>query len=528
MNKEDKKSLSFKDFGLNKDIVDSLLKKGFTKPSEVQEKVIPHILKGDKDLITIAQTGTGKTGAFGIPIVDLIDERNKTPKCIILTPTRELALQVTKEIGSYTTKKRLNIVTIYGGASINNQLRDLKKGVDIVVGTPGRVVDIINRGALDLKSVNYFILDEADEMLNMGFVADMEFILSKTSNQKRVYLFSATMPKQIRDLSKKYMQNQESIEIKRDDKIHAELIEQIFYKVKDSQKAETLMKIIDSNEFFYSVVFCKMKSDVDKLTKILRKNNFRADSIHGDIQQRKREKILQSFRDMKINILVATDVAARGIDVNNITHVVNYSLPQSIDTYIHRIGRTGRAGNKGVALTLLTDSEMRRLSTLEKITGFKLKKETIPQSKNSYETISQGKENRIDRNFKRSFKRSSNRSQDRSQSNRFSSNRSSNNESSGKESSNRPSRRSFNNESSNRSSNRSFRKRDNNKENNRSNRNTRENREDRENKNYRKDNNNNSYNSYNKTQSNNNKNKFSNKFNKNSNNINKKSSYNNN
>lgn len=371
MNKE----TTFKDFNLSKDTFKSIEKKGFKVPSEVQLKVIPVILDTKKDIIAISQTGTGKTGAFGLPLMDLIDERNKTPKAIIMTPTRELALQVSKELSTYSTDKKMNILTVYGGSSISNQIKELKRGVDIVVGTPGRVVDMINRRALDLRKVDYFVLDEADEMLNMGFIEDMEFILSKTNQNKRVFLFSATMPKAIKELSKKYMKNQEIIEVKRNDD-NTKLIEQNFYKVKNSNKTDTIIKIIKSNKNFHGIVFCKTKSEVDSLTKKLRQH-YSAECIHGDISQNKREKTLLNFRKGKVRVLVATDVAARGIHVDNLTHIINHSLPQAIETYVHRIGRTGRAGNKGTAISLITQNEMRRLTNLEKLTGNKLIKKEL-------------------------------------------------------------------------------------------------------------------------------------------------------
>jgi ATP-dependent RNA helicase DeaD len=251
------KDITFKDFKLSKDTFDSITKKGFEKPSEIQVEVIPQIFERKNDIVAIAQTGTGKTAAFGLPIIDMISENNKTPKVIILSPTRELALQITKELDSYSTNKRLNILTVYGGAPIAGQIKDLKRGVDIIVGTPGRVVDMINRKALNLKEVDYFILDEADEMLNMGFVDDLEFILSVTNDSKRVYLFSATMPKRIKDLSKKYMKDQITVEIEHDSKMHTELIDQVFYRVSSSQKTQALMKIVDFSDFFPELYFVK-------------------------------------------------------------------------------------------------------------------------------------------------------------------------------------------------------------------------------------------------------------------------------
>lgn len=370
---------TFNDFALSKKTLEAITRKGFTTPSDVQREVIPSIMEGNHDIIAIAQTGTGKTAAFGLPVIDLLKSTGKRPQALVLTPTRELALQVTKEMKSYTSHQT-RITTIYGGAPIANQIKELKSGVDIVVGTPGRVKDLINRNVLELSSISHLVLDEADEMLNMGFIEDIDAILAETPEEKRIYLFSATMPEPIQELSKRYMHNQKTIKIKKNQKLHTEYIDQFFYRVEQRHKTSALNHIIDSNRAFYGIVFCKTKAEVDQLTRELKKQRYAADCIHGDVSQRRREKILQQFRNQRINILVATDVAARGIDINNLSHVVNHSLPQSFETYVHRIGRTGRAGNKGSAISLLTSGEMRKLSALEKSTGCKLRREQLPVS----------------------------------------------------------------------------------------------------------------------------------------------------
>lgn len=370
--------VTFDKLNLSKSTLDAITQKGFSTASEIQVKTIPVILEQKSDVIGIAQTGTGKTGAFGLPLVDLIKPGNKLPQAIILAPTRELALQVTKELSTFNTK--LNILTVYGGAPISNQIKTLKRGVDIVVGTPGRVVDLLNRGELVLKESRHFILDEADEMLKMGFIEDIEYILESSSDQRRVYLFSATMPQRIKLLSKKYMKNQVIVEVKNKQETN-DLIEQSFCKARQSEKYDALTKIIDMEDFFYGIVFCRTKADVDSVTSALKKTSHEVDCIHGDIAQNRREKILKKFRELKLNILVATDVAARGIDIGNLSHVINYSLPEDVESYTHRIGRTGRAGNKGKAISLVTPAEMRRLTPIERTLKTKINPLKLPTEK---------------------------------------------------------------------------------------------------------------------------------------------------
>jgi len=380
-------NIKFEDLNLSKTTFDAIAKKGFKHASEIQARAIPIILEQKNDIVGIAQTGTGKTGAFGLPLIDLIDEKNRTPKSIILAPTRELALQVTAELQTFCGTKKLNILTVYGGAPIQAQIKSLRRGVDIVVGTPGRVLDLLKRGDLVLSEVRYFILDEADEMLKMGFIEDIETILGASSPKRRVYLFSATMPQRIKDLSKKYMKKQEIIEIKRKQETNS-LIEQSFYKAKQSDKFEVLTKIIDIEDFFYGIVFCRTKADVDSVTSNLKKSGHEVDCIHGDIPQNRREKILNKFKAMKLSILVATDVAARGIDAPSLSHVINYNLPEDVETYTHRIGRTGRAGNKGKAVSLVTQGEMRRISQIERQLKIKIQSMKAPSQKDILEKTS--------------------------------------------------------------------------------------------------------------------------------------------
>lgn len=372
--------ITFDMLNLSKTTMDAITKKGFSVASEIQGKAIPVIFEQEKDIVGIAQTGTGKTGAFGLPLVDLVESGNKTPQAIILAPTRELALQVTKELTMFCGNKKLNIETIYGGASIQGQIKSLRRGVDIVVGTPGRVVDLLNKGELKLEKSKYFILDEADEMLNMGFIEDIEFILSSSAENRRVYLFSATMPQRIKNLSKKYMNNQIIIEVKKKN-TNNELIEQVFYKSKQSEKFDALIKLIDVEDFFYGIIFCRTKADVDNVTQSLKKSGHEVDCIHGDVPQNRRERILMKFREQKLSILVATDVAARGIDVDSLSHVVNYNLPDDVETYTHRIGRTGRAGKSGKAISLVTQGELRRITQIERELKIKIEGKKLPTDK---------------------------------------------------------------------------------------------------------------------------------------------------
>lgn len=368
---------TFNDLGLSAKVLDAINKKGFEEPTPIQAMTIPLMLRNDTNIIGQAQTGTGKTAAFGLPLIEMIDVSSKSVQALILVPTRELAIQVSEEINSLKGVKNLIIVPIYGGQSIDEQLRRLKKGVHIVVGTPGRVIDHLNRKTLKLGNIEHLILDEADEMLNMGFIEDMEKIMKQTNPDKRTLLFSATMPDRIKDLARKYMKGYESLAVK-NEQLTTNLTEQIYFEVKSSEKFEALCRIIDIEEDFYGLVFCRTKSDVDYLSTHLIDRGYDAEAIHGDISQSQRERTLNRFKSQKLNILVATDVAARGIDVYNLTHVINYSLPQDPDLYVHRIGRTGRAGNEGTAITFITPSEYKKLMFIQRIAKTDIKKSRVP------------------------------------------------------------------------------------------------------------------------------------------------------
>ncbi len=365
----------FRKLGISENTLKALEKKGFEEPTPIQAKTIPLLIKGFQDVIGQAQTGTGKTAAFGIPLIEKLEENQRHVQAIILTPTRELAIQVSEEINSLKNKK-LSIFPIYGGQSIEPQIKKLQKGIDIVVGTPGRVLDHINRGTLDLSHVSYAVLDEADEMLNMGFIDDVEKILKTTNRNKKMLLFSATIPPKILNLAKKYMRNYEVIRIEKE--ITTNLIDQIYFEVQASDRFEALWRIIDLEPEFYGLIFCRTKNDVKNVSRKLRVRGYDVDCLHGDMTQSRREKILEKFKTFKINILVATDVAARGIDVNDLTHVINYALPQDLESYIHRIGRTGRSGKKGTAITFITPSEYRKLKEIKKMARVNIRKEELP------------------------------------------------------------------------------------------------------------------------------------------------------
>jgi ATP-dependent RNA helicase DeaD len=370
----------FEDLGLSTDTLAVLKKKGFEVPSPIQAKTIPAIFSHNKDIIAQAQTGTGKTAAFGLPMLELLEENKRTTQAIVLAPTRELAIQVAEEISSLKGNKKLNVAPIYGGQSISIQLRSLRKGVDIIVGTPGRVIDHLNRGTIKLNEIKFLVLDEADEMLNMGFQEEIDEILKSVNPERRTMLFSATMPGSVLKIAKKYMGDYEVISVTTGE-VTTSNTDQIYFEVSRSDKFEALCRIVDIEEDFYGIVFCKTKMDVDDINNHLHDRGYDSDALHGDISQALREKILQKFKNKRVNILVATDVAARGIDVKDISHVINYSIPHDPESYVHRIGRTGRAGKEGVAITFVTPSESRKLHIIQQRAKTTIRKEKLPKVK---------------------------------------------------------------------------------------------------------------------------------------------------
>lgn len=371
---------TFQDLGLSSRTLKAINKKGFEEPTSIQVMTIPVMMRDDTNIIAQAQTGTGKTAAFGLPLIEMIHPEEKSVQAIILVPTRELAIQVSEEINSLKGNKKLIIVPIYGGQSIDQQLRRLKKGVHVVVGTPGRVIDHLKRKTLKLGNIEHLILDEADEMLNMGFIEDMEEIMQHTNPDKRTLMFSATMPTRIKELAHKYMAGYELLKVKKEP-LTTNLTEQIYFEVKNSDKFEALCRIIDIEVEFYGLVFCRTKSDVDTVATHLIDRGYDAEPIHGDISQAQRERTLDKFRKQHINVLVATDVAARGIDVSNLSHVINYALPQDPESYVHRIGRTGRAGKEGTAITFITPSEYKKLMFIQRFAKTDIKKQKLPRVK---------------------------------------------------------------------------------------------------------------------------------------------------
>ena len=370
----------FKEFGFSVELLHAIKLKGFEEPTEIQKKVIPLILENKIDIIGQAQTGTGKTAAFALPIIEQLQTKAGHLQALVIVPTRELAIQVSEEFNSLRGEKNIHVAPIYGGQSYDTQFRHLKKGVDVIIGTPGRVLDHLNRKSFTIDKISFAVLDEADEMLNMGFIDDMEDILSRTPAERRTLLFSATMPERIMTLAKKYMGKREVIRTKKSGQT-TELTDQIYYEVKESDKLDALCRIIDTTQEFFGLIFCRTKNDVDFVSSKLSDRDYDVEGLHGDITQNIREKILNKFRNKKINILIATDVAARGLDIEELTHVINYALPQDAESYLHRIGRTGRAGKEGTAITFITPEEHRKLMYIKNFTQTDIRKQRIPNVK---------------------------------------------------------------------------------------------------------------------------------------------------
>ena len=373
----------FKKIGLEENLILAVEKMGFETPSEVQSKTIPILLEKDTDLVALAQTGTGKTAAFGLPMIQKIDVNSKTTQGLILSPTRELCIQITNEIKQYGQfYKGLNVTAIYGGASITDQARSVKRGAQIIVATPGRMKDMIKRKLVDISQIKYSVLDEADEMLNMGFYEDITDILSFTPNEKNTWLFSATMPREVSSIAKKFMNNPIEITVGTKN-VGSDQVSHEYYLVKSSDRYVALKRLVDANPHIFSLIFCRTKRDTQKVAEKLIEDGYNAGALHGDLSQGQRDLVMKSFRNKQIQFLVATDVAARGIDVDNITHVINYQLPDEIETYTHRSGRTGRAGKTGISLVIVSKSEIRKIGHIQK----KIKKEFIKKDIPSSEEI---------------------------------------------------------------------------------------------------------------------------------------------
>jgi len=363
--------------GLSASTLAALEKKWFETPSPIQEACIPLLLDSDKDIIWQAQTGTGKTAAFAIPVIEQIKLDTKHIQAVIMAPTRELAIQIATEIDSLKGTKRIKVVQVYGGAPIGKQLKELSAWAHIVVGTPGRMIDFINRGKLKLGNVDFCILDEADEMLNMWFLDEIEAILDVCNEEKQMLCFSATMPKAIKRVAERYMNDVEMIKVAAS-QLTTGNTEQLCMHVRGRDKLEALTRVMDSWVDFYGIVFCKTKRGCDELVSTLQANDYHAGALHGDMNQKQREQMLKKFKKKKITILVATDVAARGIDVDDLSHVVNYDMPQDTEAYTHRIGRTWRAGKKWIALSFVTKKDQRKIRTIERVTKGSIEKIDVP------------------------------------------------------------------------------------------------------------------------------------------------------
>lgn len=365
---------SFEDLHLDRKILAALKDMGFEEPSPIQKGAIPLALEGE-DLIGQAQTGTGKTAAFGIPIIQKINEKDRHIQALVMSPTRELCIQVADEISKIGRTKRVRVLPVYGGQPIERQIRSLKRGIQVVIGTPGRLLDHIRRGTIDLEYVNFLVLDEADEMLDMGFVDDMENIIKNVPPERQTMLFSATMPRPILSISKKYMRAPKMVAIHKE-VVTAPTIDQYYYETRD--KVDGLCRILDTTDDCKMIVFCRTKKGVDELVIALATRGYEAEGLHGDLSQNQRDRVMKKFRSGQVDILVATDVAARGLDIDNITHVVNFDVPSDSESYVHRIGRTGRAGNSGVALTFITPREFRQLKLIERSIKTKILRGTLP------------------------------------------------------------------------------------------------------------------------------------------------------
>lgn len=372
---------TFEALGLKAEILQSISELGFTQPTPIQEQAIPVLLSGTMDFVGLAQTGTGKTAAFGLPLLQLINPTDRFPQALIVCPTRELCLQITNDLQVF--KKHLKGVhteAVYGGASITMQIRNLRQGVQIVVATPGRLIDLIERKAIDLQKVKYVVLDEADEMLNMGFRDDIDFVLKNTINRESIWLFSATMPPEVRAISKNFMTSPKEITVGKKNSGNVNIDHQ-FYVTAAHQRYETLKRLIDFNPGMYGIIFTRTKADAQDISEKLSKAGYDIEALHGDLTQQQRDKVMGRFRNKTLQLLIATDVAARGIDVDGITHVINYELPDDIEVYTHRSGRTARAGKSGICISIIHTRETFKIRQLEKMINATFHKVDIPSGK---------------------------------------------------------------------------------------------------------------------------------------------------
>src|ERR1700733_13744365 len=372
---------TFEELGLDARLIQATDALGFKTPTPIQEQAIPVLLSGTKDLVGLAQTGTGKTAAFGLPLLQLADEGQKHPQALVVCPTRELCLQIVSDIEGFKKfMPGMHVIAVYGGTSIGLQIRDLKRGVQIVVATPGRLIDLIERKAINLEQIKYVVLDEADEMLNMGFQDDIEFILQNTPKREATWLFSATMPPEIRKVSRKYMKDPKEVTVGTKNTANKNIDHQ-FFVTNAHHRYEALKRMIDFNPGIYGIIFTRTKADAQSISEKLTREGYDIDALHGDLTQQQRDKVMGEFREKSLQLLIATDVAARGIDVSGITHVVNYELPEDVEIYTHRSGRTGRAGNTGICLSIVHSREIGKLRQIERIVQVPFHKLEIPGGK---------------------------------------------------------------------------------------------------------------------------------------------------
>jgi ATP-dependent RNA helicase DeaD len=373
--------MTFEGLGIDARLIQATDELGYVNPTPIQEKAIPVLLSGTKDFVGLAQTGTGKTAAFGLPLLQLITVENKYPQALVVCPTRELCMQIVKEIELFKKHiKGLHVVAVYGGTSISMQIRDLKRGVQIVVATPGRLIDLIERKAIELEQIQYVVLDEADEMLNMGFRDDIEFILKNTPKREATWLFSATMPPEVRQVSKRYMKDPVEVTVGQVNAGNVNIDHQ-YYVTNAQNRYETLKRIIDFNPGIYGIVFTRTKLDAQDIAEKLTREGYDIDALHGDLTQGQRDKVMGQFREKTLQLLIATDVAARGIDVKEISHVINFELPDDVEVYTHRSGRTGRAGNQGICISIVHARESFKLKQIERMIKQPFHKLDIPSGK---------------------------------------------------------------------------------------------------------------------------------------------------
>lgn len=369
---------SFEELGVRDDLLKAIKELGFENPMPVQEKVIPHLLSEDGDVVALAQTGTGKTAAFGLPVLQRIDTSKNVPQALIIAPTRELCLQIGSDLADFSKyMKNMRVLPVYGGSSIESQIRSLKKGVQVIVATPGRLIDLIKRNVVHLNEVHTVILDEADEMLNMGFVDDINDILSHVPDDRKMLLFSATMPPEIAKIANTYMHDPQEFVIGTKN-TGAENVRHIYYMVHARDKYLALKRVADDTPNIYGIIFCRTRKETQEIADKLIQDGYNADSLHGELSQAQRDSVMKKFRDRVLRLLVATDVAARGLDVSDLTHVINYGLPDDIATYTHRSGRTGRAGKTGISVAIIHSREQHKLREIEKRLGKKFERKEVP------------------------------------------------------------------------------------------------------------------------------------------------------